>query len=228
MAMSQSILDAAASPFSSPLNARGECPHGLRPGTTVCLYCLRDERAAARQRRYRVAARFGLIAIGGGLVLTLIVGGIVALAPGGSRAADESIAAVVSAVRTTSSKTESATRILPAIAVGRTDLGEGMYAERAGDSVIVHFDTPDLRTRFDWKFEGVVRATLPTVFPQATDALTAIPQATFVHGGSLLEQLPQRGIRLPLGSDGALTVWPITRPGEDGPLVVAYGVKATP
>jgi hypothetical protein len=230
--MSLSILDSP----TSGLPLVDACPHGLRPGTTVCLYCLREKRLAARRRRYRVAARVGLLAAGGGVLLTLVIGGIVALAPS-ARGSDGPPAPAGlmlagaptklpgSISRTTGSRTE----LEPSIAAGRTALGEGMYAERAGDSVIVHFDTETLRTRFDWKFEGVVRATLPLVFPEATEALAAIPQATLVRGGILLRELPVRGIRLPLAgnADAALTIWPVTRPGVDGPLVVAYRVKAT-
>ena len=91
--------------------------------------------------------------------------------------------------------------------------GQGMFVERTADSVVVYFDTETLRTRFDWKFEGVVRATLPTIFPQAQAALAAIPTATLSHGADLLTDLTRRGIRLDLGAQagstgGALMLWP--------------------
>jgi hypothetical protein len=55
--------------------------------------------------------------------------------------------------------------------------------------------------------------------------LNAIPQATLVHG-DLVEDITRHGVRLDLGAEGALMIWPITRQGQDGPLVVAYRVTA--
>src|SRR4051812_25992151 len=57
------------------------CPHGLRPGTTVCLHCRHDARVAATQQRYRMAARIGLLSIGGAVVAALVVSGLTAIAP---------------------------------------------------------------------------------------------------------------------------------------------------
>jgi hypothetical protein len=111
----------------------------------------------------------------------------------------------------------------PIIAEGRRELGDSMFAVRAGDSVTVYFDTETLRTRFDWKFEGVVRATLPLVFgDDARLALDSVPAGTLVRGGRLLEDLPTRGILLRMPGRGGIKVWPVTREGRDGPLVVAY------
>jgi hypothetical protein len=196
----------------------------------------------------RLFARAGLLVLGGGAVVALVIGGVVAIAPG----EDSAIAAIGTADTTVSSAgepasvsprtpdattpaTTSATTPAPATAQravlrptipeGRRDLGDSMFVVREGPSVTVHFDTETLRTRFDWKFEGVVRATLPLVFGDATrPALDSIPTGTLVRGGDLLTDLPTRGFPITVGED-QLRVWPITRPGRDGPLVVGYRVS---
>jgi hypothetical protein len=191
---------------------------------------------AARQRRYRLLARAGLITLGGGAVVALVIGGIVAIAPG----EDSAIAAVGQADTVVSSAGAPAdptppvaaapapaerVGLRPAIPEGRRELGDSMFAVREGASVTVHFDTETLRTRFDWKFEGVVRATLPLVYGEVTRAaLDSVPTGTLVRGGDLLSDLPTRGFPIAVGDD-QLRVWPITRPGRDGPLVVAYRVS---
>jgi len=202
------------------------CPHGLRPGTTVCLHCRQEARAAARHRRNQLVARFSLITLGIGVVVALVVGGVMAIAPGSEVAqADTPAIVVASSGSTTDAPPAPPKGLLPTIAEGRNDLGDSVYAVRAGQEVTVHFDTETLRTRFDWKFEGVVRATLPLVFGQESrTALDSIPAGTWVRGGALLTDLTQRGISLPVGEQ-RLRVWPITRQGRDGPLVVAYRVK---
>jgi len=40
--------------------------------------------------------------------------------------------------------------------------------------------------------------------------------------GDLVSELTQRGIRLPAHEGYTLVVWPETRQGQDGPLVVSY------
>ena len=112
--------------------------------------------------------------------------------------------------------------LLPAIPDGRKDLGDSVYAVRDGDQVTVYFDTDSLRTRFDWKFEGVVRATLPLVFgEEIRSALDSIPAGSLASGGNLVHELPSRGIPIRMGTR-TLRVWPVTREGRDGPLVMAY------
>ena len=125
----------------------------------------------------------------------------------------------------TPAPTSAAGRVLrPTIPEGRRELGDSMFATREGSNVTVHFDTETLRTRFDWKFEGVVRATLPLVYGEVTRAaLDSIPSGTLVRGGDMLTDLPTRGFPIAVGDD-ELRVWPITRPGRDGPLVVGYRV----
>lgn len=203
--------------------AAATCPHGLRPGTIVCLHCRHDARIAARQRRYRLAARIGLGVTAGSAVIALIVGGLSAIASdarsngGTTRAADPGAGPVATKKATTPATLE------PRIAEGRTEWADSTYAMRTGREVTVHFDTETLRTRFDWKFESVVRTTLPLVYGQdARGALDAVPTGTLVRG-SLLQELPTRGISLPLADGrGTMRIWPVTRAGRDGPIVVAY------
>lgn len=203
------------------------CPHGLRPGTTVCLHCRQEARAAARQRRNQLVARITLATLGVGVVIALIVGGVMSIAPGDASApADTSVTVVTSGASTIPAPVVQQPRGLqPTIAEGRNHLVDSVYADRTGQEVTVHFDTETLRTRFDWKFEGVVRATLPLVYGQeARVALDSIPAGTWVRGGALLTELPQRGIPLAVGGQ-RLRIWPVTRQGRDGPLVIGYRVR---
>jgi hypothetical protein len=109
------------------------------------------------------------------------------------------------------------------VAEGRTPLGGGMVAVRSGDTVTVHFDQPGTRTRRADKFERVLRTTLPVVYgPLAEAALAALPDGQLVRAGDLLTALPMRGVRLRTADGATLAVWPQTRPGRDGPLVVTY------
>jgi hypothetical protein len=197
----------------------------------VCLHCLNEKRLAARNRLYRTAARVVLGTIAAVAVMALIIGGIRSIKPSAPAGADASSPAATKTVQAGRSRAARSgasgarAALVPAIPVGRTELRDGMFAVRAADSVVVYFDTDTLRTRFDWKFESVVRATLPAIFPQAQPALAAIPQATFARG-DLVGDLARRGIRLDLGDQGTLSILPLTRPGQDGPLVVAYRVTA--
>jgi hypothetical protein len=109
---------------------------------------------------------------------------------------------------------------------GITDLKDGVVAERAGDSVIVDFDMTMTRTRRRDKFERMVRETLPAVYGARADSMLAtIPEGSLLGAGDLLTELPRRGIHLPLGTGYQLTLWPETRPGRDGPLVVGYRAR---
>ena len=115
--------------------------------------------------------------------------------------------------------------LLPVIAEGRTELQNGMYAVRNGDTVVVHFDTPEARTRRPEKFEQIVRATLPVVHGAAAASLLAgIATDNLVGPGETITEPGSTRISL-RGADGSsLSVVPQTRPGRDGPLVVAYRV----
>src|SRR5688572_1827094 len=129
------------------------CPHGLRPGTTVCLHCRHEARAAARKRRYTLAARIGLATMGAAALVALGVGGILSMAddsPSSEPAAPVSVAGSQAGAGSgggaAASGAPGAPRApavrapvgpTPIIAEGRRELGDSMYAVRAGDSVTV-------------------------------------------------------------------------------------------
>jgi len=113
--------------------------------------------------------------------------------------------------------------LLPIVRQGATHLSDAVVAIRSGDSVTVHFDTPRARTRRAEKFEQIVRSTLPAVYgPMADSVLDHIPAGALARSGDLLTDLPTRGLHFSLGAGWALALWPETRPGLDGPLVVMY------
>ena len=57
--------------------------------------------------------------------------------------------------------------------------------------------------------------------PVADTLLAGVPEGRLAASKALVTDLPKRGIRL--GPTGRrLTLWPETRPGRDGPLVVGY------
>ena len=123
----------------------------------------------------------------------------------------------------TETRRAGATRVTPVLPIGRTDLSDTVYAVRSPEEVRVIFDTQMGRTRRLDKFELMVRTTLPRIFGAPADsALAAVPYGEFARDGDLINELPTRGITLTLGDSGAIVLWPETRPGRDGPLVVAY------
>jgi hypothetical protein len=118
--------------------------------------------------------------------------------------------------------------LTPVIPVGRTMLRDTMVAERIGDTVRVSFDLLLSRTRRPDKFEAIMRATLPQVYGAAADsALRSLPLGSVARAGDLLATLPERGLRIQAGDGTTIAVWPETRAGRDGPLVVAYRVLAS-
>jgi len=190
-----------------------------------------------RNRRLKLGARFGAMAVGAGLLVTFLVVGLTAIATDArsrsGAAAGETApnppakvgksARVKKPTATSSATPSSSEAVAPRIAEGRKDLGDGVFAERNGDEVVVNFDTETLRTRFDWKFEGIVRTTLPQVYGQEVGAaLDSIPAGKFVRGGDVVTELPTRGVVLSLPRGRTLRVWPITRPGRDGAIIIAY------
>jgi len=178
---------------------------------------------ASRQRRNRAVGRAMLYALGGAAVLALIVGGIIAVAPRG-RAVDTVAAVPTPAPPVVAPPARNEPAVRPIIGEGRTELGDSVFAERAGSDVTVHFDTELLRTRLDEKFERIVRMTLPKVYgPEVGARLDSVSPGQFVRGGDLLTDLPTKGIALALPARGrTLMLYPMTRPGQDGPLVIAY------
>jgi hypothetical protein len=118
-----------------------------------------------------------------------------------------------------------AAELAATIGEGRTSLRDAIVAERRGDEITVHFDTPQARTRRPDKFEGVLRTTLPQIYGARVDsALVAIPAGTLVPARGLTTDLPTQGLYVPIPGGPTLRIWPETRPGANGPLVVRYRV----
>jgi hypothetical protein len=114
-------------------------------------------------------------------------------------------------------------RVATVLPLGRTDLPDSVVAVRDGDTVRVRFDTSPLRTRRADKFERIVRETLPAVYGRLADTLlAAIPDGRLAAPNDLLTELPARGIHLAAADGRRIGLWPETRPGRDGPLVIAY------
>jgi hypothetical protein len=134
------------------------------------------------------------------------------------------VAPIAAAAKPAASVDSSARLVIgPIIPQGRTDLRDSLFAIRSADTVVVHFDTSPSRTRRADKFEAIVRQTLNVVYgPIADSVLAAVPSGRLAAPNELVTTLPSRGIHL-TGPHGARVVlWPETRPGRDGPLVVAY------
>ncbi len=113
--------------------------------------------------------------------------------------------------------------------MGQSSLPDGVTATRTDSGVTLAFDTPSTRTRVAEKFERFVRSTLPTLYGHDVDAsLAAIPLGALTKQGDLLSELPTRGIRIPVKDEWTLAVYPETRPGQDGPLVVRYRTAMIP
>jgi hypothetical protein len=234
------------SPVSSP-----PCTHDLGVGTTVCLRCRQEARQAVRARQQRLLTMIGLAAAG--LVAVSIVGASTVNAWRAAARASrvhEMPTMVTAAITTSDVKSQGGPKavvlapiapptaskaIEPAsvrsplalvVPQGRTVLKDSVVAERVGDSVIVSFDLLMIRTRRRDKFEHIVRETLPAVYGARADSvLAAIPDGGLVGNVDLVTELPLRGIHLPLSDGYTLAVWPETRPGHDGPLVVRYRAK---
>ena len=60
--------------------------------------------------------------------------------------------------------------------------------------------------------------------PTADSALAAVPAGRLAAPNELVTTLPARGVHLAAASGAKLVLWPETRAGRDGPLVVAYRV----
>jgi hypothetical protein len=234
---------------SSALSVPSTCTHDLGVGTTVCLRCRQEARQIARARQQWLLAKLGLAA--SALVGVYIVGASIINAWRAAAHVSEmhqAPALVTSALATSDVKPQGEPRtvmsvpVVPVTAIGviepasapltfmvpegRTTLKDSVLAERAGDSVIVSFDLMMTRTRRRDKFERVLRETLPAVYGAPIDSvLAAIPEGTLVGGGDLLTELPLRGIHVPLRTGYRLGVWPETRPGRDGLLVVRYRTR---
>lgn len=245
------MSSSTAAVFASP------CPHELRPGTAVCLHCRREAREAHKARVRRIFLRVGATALALAACAAAAVAiqrppgtdrqsargsgghpgqrgaprqaGSVAAAANAREAPPMYAATAAPSPRRAAPPGQPSAPLRPAIAEGRTPLRDGMFAERRGDTVTVFFDTELARTRRPEKFEQIVRATLPAVYGPAADSLLAgVPAGAVASAGDLLTELPARGIHLPAsGGRAALDLWPTTRPGRDGLLVVTYRVIAS-
>ena len=234
-----------------PSVTQPSCTHDRGPGTTVCLRCRQEQRERARTHQQRLLIRAGAGVAG---LIVVVVAGASAMsawrAPARSRAPEPLRLLASTTVQQASPKSSSdptapvaAPPAAPApapvsrgsrplalvIPAGRTDLTESVYVERVADSVVVHFDTELGRTRRRDKFEQLVRATLPALYGARADSLLAsIPAGGLTDGRDLITELAVRGIHLPLAAGDTLVLWPQTRPGRDGPLVVSYRARLTP
>ena len=119
--------------------------------------------------------------------------------------------------------------LIPMVPEGTSPLADSMTVVRQGETMLVHFDTELGRTRRPEKFDAIVRATLVQIYGSTAESmLSTVAPGSIGRDGDLLAELPTRGIRLRAGDGSTLSLWPITRPGRDGPLVVSYRAVVTP
>jgi len=148
---------------------------------------------------------------------------VVAAAPVASATVAKATVATVAAPAVPDSAAKATPLLGPIIPQGRTDFQDSMYAVRRGDAVVVNFDTGPSRTRRADKFELIVRQTLHAVYgPVADTVLSTIPSGKLASASELVTTLPKRGIHLQGAHGPHLGLWPETRAGRNGPLVVAY------
>ena len=242
---------AATHPPMSP-STPPSCNHERRPGTTVCLRCRHEERVARRRRAISISLRVSAVVLGlatvgaiassgaealqgrqivaargmqpGPASATVSSDGAAAASPGTTMpgTAADSVPDIAAPLATAPSPSEPAAS-RPIVAEGRTELGDGLFAVREGESVTVHFDVPQARTRRRDKFARIVRAPLPQVYgPAAQAVLDGIPQGQIVAVGTLPADLEKSGLRIPLGDSASIELWPELRDADGGPLVVGY------
>ena len=95
--------------------------------------------------------------------------------------------------------------------------------------MVVKFDKQQLRTRRPEKFEQFVRTTLEAVYgAPAAAVIRKLPVGAIAAQGDLVRELPTRGIRIPVDAGWVIRLFPETRPGQDGPLVIRYRVRLVP
>ena len=224
------------------------CTHERRPGTTVCLHCRHAARLSARVKRKRLLLRGGAVAI---VIGTFIAAGtvgatairgksaerkasvaakpmpaeVVAVGVGVS-SADSSAATVPAPVQQGDVADHGDAPLHPIVPTGAAPLRDGMSTLRADSVVTVLFDTPGARTRIPEKFERLVRETLPAIYGRGVDSVLAkMPQGAIAKQGLLASELTANGVLIPIGNVWSIRVFPETRPGQDGPLVVRYRVS---
>lgn len=117
----------------------------------------------------------------------------------------------------------------PVILRGETMLADSIVAIRGDSDVVVNFDRMLLRTRRPNKFEQLVRTTLESVYgaPGAA-AIRKLPYGAIASQGDLINELPTRGVRIPVDSAWVIRVLPETKMGDGGPIVVRYRVRLVP
>jgi hypothetical protein len=235
-----------------PINTSPKsCTHERGPGVSVCLRCRHEERARARMRMTNLVLRGSAIVVvlaaigvatyafvGKKGLFTIshvpVAGDSVTPPPAGLDSTPITLAAsppladsqpVVAAATPTSTP---AVALAPVVPLGRTALSDTVYAVRSEQEVRVFFDTPMGRTRKPEKFELMVRQTLPRILGTVADsALASVPQGTLVRGNDWVADLPTLGIRLEIPGDGAIVLWPESRDGRGGPIIVSYRVTAS-
>ena len=242
-------------PRSSP--SLESCPHEQRPGTKICLHCRHEARMLAKARRRRVLLRgsaFSAILLTLGSVG--IIGAVTVRRYTAPRRAEsqsqtqgqtqpqpqqtivaatpikDSVVAAAAAqppvAATAPISTPAAPGLKPVLPEGTTTLAGGMTATRHDSVVVLSFDFAGARTRIPERFERLVRTTLPSVYgARADSAMRAIPEGGIARQGDLFTVLTERGVRIPLSTGGAIALYPISRPGHDGPLVTQYRVTVT-
>jgi hypothetical protein len=225
---------------NAPQQPTENCTHERRPGTTVCLHCRHEARMAAQVRRQRIMLR------GGAGAVVVAIFGVAALLSartlrGRSAKAVDTTQPVTQVAEASVSDTQPMTpaarvvqegevarhALAPVLKPGETSFGDGVTAVRTDTGVVLSFDTPTTRTRIPEKFEHFVRATLPRIYGPPADSALARVAAGGIAGSQqqLLNELPTRGLHLPLADGKAIVLYPETRPGQDGPLVVRYRVS---
>lgn len=233
--------------ITTPQQSLDACMHERRPGTTVCLHCRHAARIVARERRNRLMLRGAAVAIicatflGAGVVSATAIRSInrrdaARVAPVDQKIATVAVPPAASGdspgapssrmVQQGQALDSSVAPLTPVVPIGESPLGDGVTAIRADSVVTVAFDTPLARTRLPEKFEQFVRLTLPQIYGPSVDGVLAkLPVGAIANQGSLLYDLPVRGARIPIADSWAIRVYPETRPGQDGPLVVRYSVS---
>lgn len=227
------------------------CTHERRPGTTVCLHCRHAALEETRERRQRLFLRGSAIfvavlvfAAAGAMGATALrdrsnaqttplrtvrsetqraTRGSRLVASNASRASENQQAPEQAIATQAGAARPPLTSILP---VGESVLPGGVTAFRTDSDVTLSFDQTMLRTRKGLKFEYWVRSTLPLIYGAPVQGpLSRIQEGGLANQGELLTELPARGLHIPLDSGWTLEVFPETRAGEDGPLVVRYRAK---
>jgi hypothetical protein len=228
------------------------CTHERRPGTTVCLHCRHAARIAARTKRKRLMLRAGAVGVvvvtfvtAGAMGATAIRGRVRDAAADNRSAANPTVVAQANGADgvstlpgdslngappiTQEGVTKNAAPISPVIPIGLSSISDGVTAVRADSGVTLSFDSPMTRTRIPEKFERFVRTTLPVIYGHGVDSVLArIPDGAIASQGDLTTELPARGVRIPIGATWMFQLYPETRPGQDGPLVVRYRVAVVP